>query len=76
VKARSNTSTVNLRVVGGESLKSEAVKYGHETQETWTEKDYAGEGQQHIQKTDSSSRQIWRPAKQDRNCQRVINMWS
>jgi hypothetical protein len=33
VEAGSNTSTVTLRVVGGEekgSLESEAVKYGHE----------------------------------------------
>jgi hypothetical protein len=32
-------------------------------------KDCSGEGQQHIQKTDPSSRQRGRPAKQDRNCQ-------
>jgi hypothetical protein len=59
VKAGSNTSTVTLRVVGGDekgSLKSETVKYGHD-------KDYAGEGQQHIQKTDPSSRQRGRPTK-------------
>jgi hypothetical protein len=42
VEAGSNTSTVTLRVVGGDakgSLKSETVKKG-----------YAAEGQQHIQK--------------------------
>jgi hypothetical protein len=33
------------------------------------EKDCAGKGQQHIQKTDPSSRQRGRPTKQDRNCQ-------
>jgi hypothetical protein len=36
MEAGSNTSTVTLRVVGGDekgSLKSEAVKYGHESQE-------------------------------------------
>jgi hypothetical protein len=39
-------------------------------------KDYAGEGQQHIRKTDPSSRQRGRPTKQDCNCQGVINIWS
>jgi hypothetical protein len=39
LEAGSNTSTVTLRVVGGEekgSLKSETVKYGHEFQGTRT----------------------------------------
>jgi hypothetical protein len=39
VEAGSNTSTVTLRVVGGDergSLKSETVKYGREYQRTWT----------------------------------------
>jgi hypothetical protein len=39
VEAVSNTSTVTLRVVGGDekgSLESEAVKYGHEFQGTRT----------------------------------------
>jgi hypothetical protein len=39
VAAEWNTSTVTLRVVGGDemvSLKSEAVKYGHESQGTRT----------------------------------------
>jgi hypothetical protein len=40
------------------------------------EEEYAGEGHQHIQKTDPSSSQRGRPRKQDRNCQRVINIWS
>jgi hypothetical protein len=46
VEASSNTSTVTLRVVGGDekgSLKSETVKYG-----LGPRKDYAGEDQQHI----------------------------
>jgi hypothetical protein len=34
--------------------------------------DYAGDDQQHIQKTDPSSRQSGRTTKQDRNCQRLI----
>jgi hypothetical protein len=40
VEAGSNTSTVSLRVVGGEekgSLKSETEKYGHESQGTRTQ---------------------------------------
>jgi hypothetical protein len=39
VEAGSNTSTVALRVVGGDengSLKSETVKYGQESHETRT----------------------------------------
>jgi hypothetical protein len=66
VEAGSNTSTVTLRVVGGDekgSLKSETVKYGHEFKGLGLEKDYAGEGQQHILKTDPSSRQRGRPTK-------------
>jgi hypothetical protein len=58
-EAGSNTSTVTLRVVGGDekgNLKSETVKYGRKSQETRTEKDCAGKGQRHIQKTDPSSR--------------------
>jgi hypothetical protein len=66
VEAGSNTSIVTLRVVGGYekgSLKTETVKYGREIQGTRTEKDCAGEAQQHIQKTDPSSRQRGRPTK-------------
>jgi hypothetical protein len=40
VEAGSNTSTVTLRVVGGDetgSLKSQTVKYGHESQMTRTQ---------------------------------------
>jgi hypothetical protein len=39
-------------------------------------KDYAGEDQQHIQKKNPSSRQRGRPTKQDRNCQKAIQIWS
>jgi hypothetical protein len=38
-EAGSNTSTVTLRVVGGDekgSLKSETVKYGRKSHGTWT----------------------------------------
>jgi hypothetical protein len=64
VEAGSNTSTVTLRVVGGDEkgrLKSEAVKYRLKSQGTRTKKDCAGKGQRHIQKTDPSSRQRGRP---------------
>jgi hypothetical protein len=40
------------------------------------EKDYASEGQQHIHKTDPPLVREGAPQKQDRNCQRVINIWS
>jgi hypothetical protein len=42
-----NTSTVTLRVVGGDekgSLKSETVKYSRKSQGTMTEKDCTGKG--------------------------------
>jgi hypothetical protein len=64
VVAGSNTSTVTLRVVGGDekgSLKSETVKYGRKSLGTTSEKDCAGKGQRHIQKTDPSFRQRGRP---------------
>jgi hypothetical protein len=41
VEAGSNTSTVSLRVIGGDeegSLESETVKYGHESHGTRTRK--------------------------------------
>jgi hypothetical protein len=41
VEVDSNTSTVTLRVVGGDekgSLESETVKYGHESHGTWARK--------------------------------------
>jgi hypothetical protein len=66
VEAESNTSTVTLRVVGGdekESFKSETVKYGHSPKGLWPEKDCAGKGQKHVQMTDPSSRQRGRPTK-------------
>jgi hypothetical protein len=72
VEAGSNTSTVTLRVVGGDekgNLKSETVKYGHEPQGTRTRERLRWRG------PDPSSRQRGRPTKQDRNCQTVINIW-
>jgi hypothetical protein len=64
VEVGSNTSTVTLRVVGGDekgSLKSETVKYGRKSQGTKTRENCAGKGQRHVQKTDPSSRQRGRP---------------
>jgi hypothetical protein len=55
VEAGSNTSTVTLRVVGGDEMGS--------LKGLGSEKDCAGEGKQHIQKTDPSSRQRGRPTK-------------
>jgi hypothetical protein len=66
VKAGSNTSTVTLRVVGGDekgSLKSETVKYGREFQRTRTRERLRWQSQQHIQKTDPSSCQRGPPTK-------------
>jgi hypothetical protein len=65
-EAGSNTSTVTLRVVGGDekgSLKTETVKYVARSKGLGPEKDCAGEDQQHIQKTDPFSRQRGRPTK-------------
>jgi hypothetical protein len=67
VEAGSNiftVSTVTLWVLEGDekgSLKSETVKYGHESWET--RERLPGEGQQQIQKTDATSRQRGRPTK-------------
>jgi hypothetical protein len=60
------TSTVTLRVAGADekgSLKSEAVKYGHESQVTWARERLRWRGQQLIQQTDPSSRRKGRPRK-------------
>jgi hypothetical protein len=51
VVAGSNTSTVTLRVVGGDekgSLESEAVKYGHESDRTRTRKSLRWRGPEAI----------------------------
>jgi hypothetical protein len=75
VEAGSNTSTVTLRVVGGDekgSLKSEIVKYGRESQGTRTRERLRWQGPA------AYTRPLVREGaqqKQDRNCQRVINIW-
>jgi hypothetical protein len=79
VEAGSNTSTVTLRVVGGdekESLKSETVKYGREFQGTRDPRKTAMARASSIYKR--QTRPLVRegaPRKQDRNCQRVTNIW-
>jgi hypothetical protein len=80
VEAESNTSTVTLRVVGGDekgSLKSETVKYGRESQGTRIRERLRWQGPAAY--TKDSTRPIVREGalqKQDRNCQTVINIWS
>jgi hypothetical protein len=68
VEAGSNTSSVTLRVEGGDekgSLKSETVKYGYESQGLGLEKDYAGEGQQHYKRQTRPLVREGAPQKQD-----------
>jgi hypothetical protein len=76
----SNTSTMTLRVVGGDekgSLKSEIVKHCRESQGTRTRERRRWQGPA----TCTSDRPILLSErapqeKQDRNCQTVINIWS
>jgi hypothetical protein len=56
--------------------KERNCKWEKSTKKLGHEKDYAGEGQKHLQKTDPSSRQRGAPQRQDHNCQTVINIWS
>jgi hypothetical protein len=66
VEVGSNTSTMTLRVVGGNeegSLKSETAKYSRESQGTRIQERCAGKCQQHVQKTDPSYCQRGRPTK-------------
>jgi hypothetical protein len=79
VEAGSNTSTVPQRVAGGDekgSLKSETVKYGHESHGTRTPK---------MSAMARASRSCDRPVllsetaphiQQTRNCLTVIKIWS
>jgi hypothetical protein len=67
VEAGSNISAVTLTVVGGDemrSLKSETVKYGHETKGPQTQEGLRWRwSAAYIQKTAPSSRQRGRPRK-------------
>jgi hypothetical protein len=80
VEAGWNTSTVNLRAVGGDekgSLKSETVKYGRQFQGTQTRERLRWQGPAPC----TNDRPVLSSEgvphkKQDRNCQTVINIWS
>jgi hypothetical protein len=80
VEAGSNTSTVTLRVVGGDekgSLKSETVKSGHESQGTQTRERLRWQGPAAY----TNNRPVFSPERaphknQDHNCLRVIKIWS
>jgi hypothetical protein len=79
VEAGSNTSTVTLRVVGGDgkgSLKSETVKYGLKFQGTWTRERLRWQGPAAYTKDRPVLSSKWAPLKQDCNCQTVTNIWS
>jgi hypothetical protein len=79
VEAGSNTSTVTLRVVGGDekgSLKSETIKYDGESQGTRTRERLRWQGPAAYTKDRSVlSSERASNKKQDCNCQRVINIW-
>jgi hypothetical protein len=77
VEEESNTSTVTLRVVGGdekESLKSETVKYGHESQGLGPEKGYLARASNIYRRQTRPLVREGAPQTQDRNCQRVITL--
>jgi hypothetical protein len=73
VEAGSNTSTVTLRVVGGdetETLKSEAIRDSDQSKTALARASSIYTGQTRPLVRESA------PQKQDRNCQTVINIWS
>jgi hypothetical protein len=75
----SGLSTVTLRVVGGdekESLKTETVKYGCESQGTRTRKRLRWRGPAAYTRQTRPLVREGDPQKQDSNCQTVINNWS
>jgi hypothetical protein len=78
VEAGSNTSTVNLRVTGGDekgSLKSETVKYGGERDSDPRKTKLTSVSSIYKRQTRPLVR-YGSPTNQDRNCQKVINIWS
>jgi hypothetical protein len=79
VEAGSNTSTVTLRVVGGDeegSLESETVKYGHKSYGTQTRKLLCWRGPAAIV-NDRPVLLLERAPqiKKTNNCQTIIRMW-
>jgi hypothetical protein len=81
VEAESNTSTVTLRVVGGDEkgrLESETVNYGHESHGTRTRKllRWRGPGAIANDRPVLSSERESAPHQQTCNCLTVIKIWS
>jgi hypothetical protein len=80
MEAGSNTTTVTLRVVGGDdkgSLKSETVKYGSEAQGTRRpEKTALARASRIYKRQNHPLVRGGAPQKQDPNRQIVINIWS
>jgi hypothetical protein len=71
VETGSNTSTVTLRVVGGDekgSLESETAKYGHESYGTRTSSNCKRQTRPLVREG--------APNQQTRNCQTIIKIWS
>jgi hypothetical protein len=79
VEAGSNTSTVTLRAVEGDekgSLKSDTVKYGHECLRDSDPRNTTLARASSILKQTRPFVREGAPEKQDRNCQKVIYIWS
>jgi hypothetical protein len=79
VEAGSNTFTVTLRVVGGDekgSLKYETLKYGHENKGTRTQEALRWREPVACTKDRRVISSEGAPQKQNRDCQKVINIWS
>jgi hypothetical protein len=74
VEVGTNTSTVTLRVVG--SLKSETVKYGYETKGTRIQEGLRWRGPVAYTKDRPVLPSQRVPHKNNRNCKRVIKIWS
>jgi hypothetical protein len=75
VEAGLNTSTVTLRVIGGDekgSLNSETVKYGRE----YLRKTALARASSIYKRQTHPLIREGAPQKQDRNCQIVTNIWS
>jgi hypothetical protein len=79
VEAGSNTSTVTLRVVGGDekgSLKTETLKYGGETQGTWTRERLRWRGPAAYTKDRPVRSSERAPHKNKTVTVKLINIWS
>jgi hypothetical protein len=70
---------LTMRVVGGDEkgiLKSETVKYSHESQRTRTQERLRWRGPAAYSKDRPVLSSVGAPQGQERNCQKVINIWS